>query len=99
MDEETYQVIREFLHSERILKSQIKKEEGKETVDMCKALEDLYNDGIELGTKQGIEKGIQGLVEIVKDLGIAEDIAVRKVMEKYQWAREQAEQEVQKYWG
>ena len=91
VDEETYQAIREFLHSEKILKSEIKKEEGKETVDMCKALEDLYNDGI--------EKGIQGLVEIVKDLGIAKEIAVRKVMEKYQCAREQAEQEVQKYWG
>ena len=53
MDEETYQAIREFLHSERILKSKIKKEEGKETVDMCKALEDLYNDGIEQGIEQG----------------------------------------------
>ena len=57
MDEETYQVIREVLHSERILKSKIKKEEGKETVDMCKALEDLYNDGIECGIEQGIERG------------------------------------------
>ena len=57
VDEETYQAIREFLHSERILKGQIKKEEGKETVDMCKALEDLYNDGIERGMEQGIEQG------------------------------------------
>ena len=53
VDEETYQAIREFLHSERILKGQIKKAEGKETVDMCKALEDLYNDGIEQGIEQG----------------------------------------------
>ena len=57
VDEETYQAIREFLHSEKILKGQIKKEEGKETVDMCKALEDLYNDGIERGMEQGIEQG------------------------------------------
>ena len=57
VDEETYQAIREFLHSEKILKSEIKKEEGKQTVDMCKALEDLYNDGIERGMEQGIEQG------------------------------------------
>ena len=63
MDEETCQVIREFLHSERILKSQIKKEEGKETVDMCKALEDLYNDGIEQGIECGIEQGIERGIE------------------------------------
>ncbi|MEO2239520.1 hypothetical protein ABE547_09940 [Dorea sp. YH-dor226] len=63
VDEETYQAIREFLHSERILKSKIKKEEGKETVDMCKALEDLYNDGIECGIEQGIERGIERGIE------------------------------------
>ena len=65
VDEETYQVIREFLHSERILKKEISKGQGKGTINMCKALEDLYNDGIEQGEqkklldliKKKLEKG------------------------------------------
>lgn len=48
VDEKTYQVIREFLHSERILKKEVsKKKEAK--IDMCQALEELYNDGIQQG--------------------------------------------------
>ena len=52
VDEETYQVIREFLHSERILKKEVsKKKEAK--IDMCQALEELYNDGVEEGKQYG----------------------------------------------
>lgn len=51
VDEETYQVIREFLHSERILKKEVsKKKEAK--IDMCQALEELYNDGKQYGLNQ-----------------------------------------------
>lgn len=91
VDEETYQAIREFLHSERILKGQIKKEEGKETVDMCKALEDLYNDGIE----QGI---VRGMIETLKDLGMEKNHAIVRVMEKFGITQEEAENDVEKYW-
>ena len=33
--------------------------EKEETVDMCKALQDLYDEGIEKGIAQGIEQGIE----------------------------------------
>lgn len=56
VDEETYQVMREFLHSEKLLKEKAERMEGKETVDMCKALDELYNDGIEQGVKQAKEE-------------------------------------------
>ena len=36
VDEETYQVLREFLHSETILKQPFEKEKREEQVDMCK---------------------------------------------------------------
>ena len=65
VDEETYQVIKEFLHSERILKKEIsKKKEAK--IDMCQALEELYNDGIERGKEIGKQCGLnQKLIEQV----------------------------------
>lgn len=47
IDIETYQAAREFLHSKKMLKAYKTKQNGKGKIDMCKALEDLYNSGIE----------------------------------------------------
>ena len=87
VDEETYHVIREFLHSEKILKKQIKHKQGKETVDMCKALEDLYNDGI-----------MQGTIETLKEVGLPKPDVIERIMQKFDISTEKAEQEVEKYW-
>ena len=59
VDEETYYVIREFLHSEKVLKEINKTGEKEETVDMCKALQDLYDEGIEKGIEQGLRQGMR----------------------------------------
>ena len=108
VDEETYQVMREFLHSEKLLKENVERMEGKETVDMCKALEELYNDGveqgIEQGRKQGIEQGIEcgmfrGTIEIMKEFGISMEEAIERIMKKFEITKEQAEKEVEKYWN
>ena len=48
VDAETYYVIREFLHSEKVLK-EINKKAREEKLNMCKALQDLYDEGIEKG--------------------------------------------------
>ena len=99
VDEETYYVIREFLHSERMLKGNIEKSQGKETVDMCKALEDLYNEGIECGMERGMTCGmVKGVVETLRDFGIEKDAAIQKVMQKFKIPREQAEKDVESYW-
>ncbi len=108
VDEETYQVMREFLHSEKMLKENVERIEGKETVDMCKALEELYNDGveqgIEQGRKQGIEQGIEcgmfrGTIEIMKEFGVSMEEAIERIMKKFEITKEQAEKEVEKYWN
>ena len=99
VDEETYYVIREFLHSERMLKENIEKSQVKETVDMCKALEDLYNEGIECGMERGMTCGmVKGVVETLRDFGIEKDAAIQKVMQKFEIPREQAEKDVESYW-
>lgn len=53
IDWETYQAFREFLHSEKVMREQMSGNEKEEHIDMCKALEDLYADGVE----EGVEKG------------------------------------------
>ena len=68
VDEDTYYVIQEFLNSKKILK-EINHDDGEESVDMCKALQDLYDEGIEVGIEKGIEKGMAlGKMDIAKRL-------------------------------
>ena len=99
VDEETYYVIREFLHSKRMLKENIEKSQGKGTVDMCKALEDLYNEGIERGMECGMEIGaVKGVVETLYDFGMEKDAAIQRVMQKFEISREKAEKDVERYW-
>ena len=47
VDEETYHFMRVALHSGRLLKETVERNKGEDGVNMCKALEDLYNDGVE----------------------------------------------------
>ena len=87
VDEETYQALREFLHSETILKQAFEKEKGEEQADMCKALDDLYQDGIE-----------QGAVEAYQEVGFSKEEVIERVQKKFSYAVEKAEEIVEKYW-
>ena len=64
VDYDTCNVITTLLNTEKIF--QYDTEIKKEGNDMCKALDDLYNDGIERGIEQGIERGIfQTIIKLV----------------------------------
>ena len=76
-------------------------------MDMCKALEDLYNEGIEIGMERGMTRGmecgmelgvVKGVVETLYDLEIEKDVAIQRVMRKFENSREQAEKDVESYW-
>ncbi|HIX63941.1 MAG TPA: hypothetical protein H9852_05890, partial [Candidatus Mediterraneibacter colneyensis] len=57
IDVETYQAVRGFLHSEKMLRDMGNR--GKEEkIDMCQALEELYRDGVKDGREEGREEGI-----------------------------------------
>ena len=45
----TYHAIEELLQSKAIFEKQVAKEEEEDEMDMCKALEDLYQDGVNEG--------------------------------------------------
>ena len=57
VNQDTYNAVRAMLGSGQHLKTVNAKEGG--TVNMCKALEDLYQDGVEEGIEKGLEKGIE----------------------------------------
>lgn len=62
LDQETYRAARVFLNSEKQLKDIAGDE--KEAIDMCKALEELYEEGME----KGMEKGEERLNQLIKRL-------------------------------
>lgn len=62
LDIDTYRAVQAFLNSETKLKRVMKDDSGKERIDMCKALRDLYEEGVDQGIEKGIEKGIKELI-------------------------------------
>lgn len=67
VDVETYQAMREFLQSKKIMKdmSSLGKEEK---INMCKAMEEWYADAIQKGTKAGMEAGrAEGLAKGIEE--------------------------------
>ena len=59
---DTYQALCAFLHSEKMLKEI--KDSGKDVkIDMCQALEELYQDGIKEGREEGIAAVISNMLK------------------------------------
>lgn len=83
MELETYQAVRELLQSEKQLKEIVSEKSGKETVNMCKALEELYNNGI--------NEGIHVLIKTYKEFGLSREDMVERIMREFSVTREKAE--------
>ncbi|KAA8502240.1 hypothetical protein FNY66_03705 [Mediterraneibacter catenae] len=87
VDVETYQALRAFLHSENMLKDFAVS--GKEArIDMCQALEELYQDGVREGREEGREEGVAMIIlnmlksgmsvsDIKKYTGVGESMIVQ----------------------
>ena len=71
------------------------KKEGEEQIDMCKALEDLYQDGIEQGIESGIERGA---VETYQEMGVSKEEVVERIQNRFSLLTKEAEAVVEKYW-
>ena len=69
VDVETYQAIRELLHSKKIMKdmSSLKKEEK---IDMCRAMEEWYEDAVEKRLEAGMEAGRKAGLEAGRKAGM-----------------------------
>lgn len=82
VDQEAYQAIRELLHSEKELKGISSTDKRREYVDMCKALEDLYNSGVNSGIEQGIEQGAEAKLMEQIEKKLAKGKSVEQIAEE-----------------
>lgn len=73
VDVETYQAMREFMHSESVMKN-MENKTGKETkINMCKALEDIYEDGQKLLVRNMLRNGMSA-EDIKKYAGVTDQL-------------------------
>ena len=72
----------------------IRSEEDGE-MDMCKALEDLRQEGIDIGLARGVERGF---IEAFQEIGKSYEETMKTLREKFSLTAEDAEQKMQRYW-
>lgn len=78
-----------LLNSNKLLLKYSNDKKGDE-LNMCKAFEDMYNDGIEEGIAQGMQQGIHKLVITLKELSIDAPTIVKQLVAKYGLNEEEA---------
>lgn len=97
IDEESYRAAKMMLGAESYWKDiKSKKENGG--MDMCKALEDLRQEGIDIGVEHGVEIGVTHFIEAFQEMGMSYEDTVRKLREKFGLTEENAEQKMKECW-
>lgn len=100
---ETYQALRALLHSEKVLKGLVSRENKKEAVNMCEALEEWGRDerqaGMEEGIKEGIKEGVKALVNTCKEFGVTKEETLKRILKNFELTLEVAEAYLGEFWG
>ena len=106
LDYNTSQAIGEFLQSEQ-LRKMTKRDNGKGERNMCKAIEEIYQNGIKTGEARGEARGEvrgevrgeqKGLVEVYQEDGKSREETIERFAVKFQVNREEAEEKVNEFW-
>ena len=46
-------------------------EHKEEMIDMCKAIQEMYDDGVKDGIQQGVERGIAAVIRTCRNLNVS----------------------------
>lgn len=91
VDRETAEFIATITNSKKLLSYEKNAEGG---VNMCKALDEIWEDGIE----QGIEQGLKAFVEVCQDFGMSQEETISKVLQKFAIKTGDIPSVVKSYW-
>lgn len=91
VDEETYRAAKMMLGADSHWKD-IRSEDGE--MNMCKALEDLRQEGIDAG----VELGTLHFIEAFQEIGKTYEETKKKLQEKFNLTEEDAEQKMKRCW-
>ena len=93
VDEETFQALKTMLGSNKrlqMVEAETAKGDGG-GFDMCQALEELYQDGVNEGMERGIEQGIKALIQDYMEEGFCREKILGKLEKHFSMSVEQAE--------
>lgn len=97
---ETYQIIAMLTNSEELLmnNSNSKNDGGRNQNNMCKALQDIKDEGLSEGLEIGRNEGITAFISACRDFGVAREEILGKLVEKFSLEAVKAEEYMKKYW-
>ena len=95
VDYETSQAMKAFLNMKQIPGEAEQKEE---MVDMCKAIQEMYDDGVKDGIRQGVERGIAAVIRTCRNLNVSKEDTLNNIQREYELSKEDAEKYLETYW-
>ena len=95
VDYETSQAMKAFLNMKQIPGETEQKEE---TVDMCKAIQEMYDDGVKDGIQKGTERGIVAVIRTCQNLNASKEDTLNNVQREYKLTKEDAKKYLETYW-
>lgn len=101
MDADTLEVVSVTLNAPSIWNERIKYmnvDGEKEEYNMCQALQDWAEEERGIGMQQGMQQGIQSLIEVCKSFGISWEEVSDALVEKFSIMKDEAEGYMKLYW-
>ena len=95
VDYETSQAMKAFLNMKQIPGEAEHKEE---MIDMCKAIQEMYDDGVKDGIRQGVERGIAAVIRTCRNLNVSKEDTLNNIQREYELSKEDAEKYLETYW-
>ena len=94
IDYETSQAMKVFLNMKQIPGEA----EHKEMIDMCKAIQEMYDDGMKDGIQKGTERGIAAVIRTCQNLNASKEDTLNNVQREYELTKEDAKKYLETYW-
>ena len=95
-------VIGAITESQKLINHALELEQRGGQINMCNALEELRQEGVEEGRqegrREGILEGIRATVRTCRNFNISEADTVRNIMNEFSLSQEEAVNYVKKYW-
>ena len=87
---------------QKLIDHALELEQREGQINMCNALEELRQEGVEEGRQEGrwegILEGIRATVRTCRNFNISEADTVRNIMNEFSLSQEEAVNYVKKYW-
>ena len=73
-------------------------EHKEEMIDMCKAIQEMYDDGVKDGIQKGVERGIAAVIRTCRNLNVSKEDTLNNIQREYELSKEDAEKYLETYW-